>query len=943
MINDNSTIDLASQILTHLIELAKITPDSNNWQNIVKTAINKTKELQQQLPTLAESEVEWRSLVENSSDIICIDNPQTNIVYINPAVEKVLGYSPEFFISRSPLQFIHPDDLTAATEAWHKLASQPLGTSSGWLEYRYRHQNGSWRVLQACGKNLLDDPHVQGIVFHCRDITDSKLAKETLQITNDQLQAVLDAVPGFVSWVSAEGNYLGVNRYLAAAFNLSPEEFIGKEIGFRKSSSQFSCLMAEFMGSSKMSASQTIQAKIDGTNRHYLIAAQKYQQGKAAVSVGINITARKKAEEERDRLFAQIEQQNQNLEAQVQERTTELEKELAERKRAEIALRESEQKLELFFSQSLDGFSFMMLDEPVRWDHTIDQEAALDYIFEHMRFTKINDAMLAQYGAKPEQLIGLTLKELLGHDLAKSREIVRCCFEAGKLQVEAQERKLDGTPIWTESKIICMYDQEGRITGNFCIQREITDRKQAEVALKQSEEKFRQLAENTESAFWITEPSTRKVIYVSPAFEKIWGRERSFIYNSIQTWQAAIHPEDRERIVTLNPQQMYSGSDEQYRIVRPNGEVRWVRDRAFPIYNEQGEVYRLAGIAEDITERKQAAEALSRSEERFRSLVETSSDFVWELDENRIFTYASPQVFSIWGYQPEELLGKSPFDLMTHQEAERVKGIFEEYFNGRKSFQSIENTCVHQKGHSVVMETSGVPIFDSANRFRGYRGMDRDITERKLAEDKIKASLQEKETLLKEIHHRVKNNLQIISSLLRLQSRHIEDQQAIELVSESQNRVRSMALVHEQLYQSSNLAEVDLQKYIQTLTSNLLRSYSINSCRVHLTIDVEPIALGVDLAIPCGLIINELISNCLKYAFPEHRKGEIRVSLHRKGKKSFILTIRDDGIGLPENLDLHSTDTLGLQLVHRLTKQLGGIVELNCDQGTEFKIIAQLP
>ena len=196
------------------------------------------------------------------------------------------------------------------------------------------------------GKNLLDDPNVGGLVFHCRDITESKQAKVTLQETNDQLQAVLDAVPGFVSWVSAEGYYLGVNRYLARAFNLAPEEFTGKEVGFRKSSSEFSQFMAEFMASDKPGASQIVQSQIDNINRYYLIAAQKYQQGRAAVFVGINITARKKVEEERDRLFAQIEQQNQNLEIQVKERTVELEKELAERKRTEMALRESEQQLE---------------------------------------------------------------------------------------------------------------------------------------------------------------------------------------------------------------------------------------------------------------------------------------------------------------------------------------------------------------------------------------------------------------------------------------------------------------------------------------------------------------------------------------------------------------------------------------------------------------------
>lgn len=927
--------NIAIQIIGHLEELFELAPNSKNWESTLKEAISKTQQLQVR-------EAKWRSLVENNSDIVCIKDTEGKILYINSTVEKILGYEPSSIISSSILELVDPDDTASVIENLEKLASQPLGTTNC-FEYRCHHKDGSWRVLQSWGKNLLEDPNIQGLVFHCRDITESKQAKQALQETNDQLQAVLDAVPGFVSWVSAEGNYLGVNRYLARAFNLSPEEFVGKEIGFRKSSSQFSQFMAEFMAGEKIGSSQIIQSQIDNINRYYLIAAQKYQQGKAAVSVGVNITPQKKAEEERDKLFAKIEQQNQNLEALVKERTAELEKELAERKKAEIALRESEQQLELFFSQSLDGFSFMTIDEPIHWHHhTVNKEAALDYIFEHMYFTKVNDAMLAQYGAKRHELTGLTLQELLGHDLEKGREIARRCFDQGNVQVEAQECKLDGTPMWIEQRIICLYDENERITGNFCIQREITGRKKAEEALKQSEEKFRQLAENTESAFWITEPLTRKAIYVSPAFEKIWGRKRSSLYNAVQTWQAAIHPEDRERIVALTPQQMESGSDEQYRIIRPNGEVRWIRDRAFPIRDENDQVYRLAGIAEDITERKEAAEALSRSEERFRGLVETSSDLVWELDNNMRFTYTSPQVSRILGYQPEELLGRSPFDLMSNPEAERVNKTLEPLIKANQPFQCMENYCLHREGYLVVMETSGVPIFDTANQVQGYRGMGRDITERKLAEDKIKASLNEKETLLKEIHHRVKNNLQIISSLLRLQSRRIDNRQTIELVSESQNRVKSMALVHEQLYQSSNLAEVNLQKYIQTLTSNLLSSYSINSHRINLAIDVEPISLGVDLAIPCGLIINELISNCLKYAFPKGRVGKINVNLHSGENNCFILIIKDNGVGLPAKLQPHTANTLGLQLVHRLTRQLGGEIRINRDQGTEFQIIAQL-
>ncbi len=213
--------------------------------------------------------------------------------------------------------------------------------------------------------------------------------------------------------------------------------------------------------------------------------------------------------------------------------------------------------------------------------------------------------------------------------------------------------------------------------------------------------------------------------------------------------------------------------------------------------------------------------------------------------------------------------------------------------------------------------------------------------ERKKAEEKIRTSLQEKELLLKEIHHRVKNNLQVISSLLHLQSYHIKDAQAMEMFQESQDRVQSIALVHEKLYRSPDLTHIDFSQYIKSLTKGLYRSYRIDPKQIELKSKIEDVSLGIDMAVPCGLIVNELVSNSLKHGFPPHWKGKgrIGVMLRRKGEDEVELIVRDNGIGMKKEVDHSDDSSLGLRMVHILVvDQLQGSVNVNRKNGTVIKI-----
>ena len=335
-------------------------------------------------------------------------------------------------------------------------------------------------------------------------------------------------------------------------------------------------------------------------------------------------------------------------------------------------------------------------------------------------------------------------------------------------------------------------------------------------------------------------------------------------------------------------------------------------------------------LAAEISQRMQAEANLRESEERFRRLSDAAFEAVviHEMGEvievNQAFT-------KMLGYEPSEIIGKSILDLIDPAYRDEV---FERICSQDET--PIEAMGLKKDGTSIFVEANAktIPYEGRVARVTALR----DITERKRAEEQISASLKEKEVLLKEIHHRVKNNLQVISSLLYLQSDYIKDQATKDMFKESQNRVRSMALIHEKLYQTDDLANVDFSDYTKKLTADLLRSYGLNPMAVTIQISIEDVFLGVDTAIPCGLIINELVSNALKYAFPEGRDGVIRVDLRAGDENTFTLIVGDNGVGFPKGMDFQNTDTLGLELVNMLTKQIGGTVELHNTNGTEFEI-----
>ena len=237
---------------------------------------------------------------------------------------------------------------------------------------------------------------------------------------------------------------------------------------------------------------------------------------------------------------------------------------------------------------------------------------------------------------------------------------------------------------------------------------------------------------------------------------------------------------------------------------------------------------------------------------------------------------------------------------------------------------------------------SKVAVFVDLNRKR--RDLQRlndalqaEIAQRRNAEEAVRHA-REKEVLLQEIHHRVKNNLQIITSLLRMQSRAVQDPAFSEALRECQNRVASMALIHDKLYRARDLARVSFGEYVRDLTNNILSSYALPARSVRVRLDIDDLSLSLDYAVPCGLILNELMSNCLKHAFPVGHSGTVSVGFHAEGEEELCLVVRDDGVGVPVDVDLGRTSSLGWRLVRALVEQLGGVVQCQTAGGTSVEI-----
>ena len=591
-------------------------------------------------------------------------------------------------------------------------------------------------------------------------------------------------------------------------------------------------------------------------------------------------------------------------------------RDVTERKKSEKALVESENRYRSLFENMLEGFLLakMVFDsegEPVNWIHLADNKS-------YRRITGFDDA------------VGKNASDLIP-DLKETNpelfEIFGRVSTTGN--TESFETYIKFFDKWLN--IAVFSPEKNHFVAIF---EDITKKKNSEMALINSEEKFREVFNNANDAMFL-----QKILNKGPG---------KFI--EVNDKASASLGYTKEELVNLELKDIISNDTILYlptvfeKVLR-QGKATFDSEhvtkdgKIFPVevnthlFYIKGEQY-LLSIARDISERKKTENALVSSERKYRTIFENIQDVFFKTDKNGIFKIISPSIERYSGYKPEEIIGKSaekfyfdPNERKLFLEEIEKKGHVEDH---ELSFKTKDNKVINVSINAQITR-------NSLNEPDGIEGTIRDITERKQMEIKLKKSLKEKEMLLKEIHHRVKNNLMIISSLLSLQSDYIKDKASKNIFIESQNRARSMALIHEKLYQSTDLKSINFGDYIRNLTSELFYTYRVGKVKVELVYNIEDLNLDVNTAIPLGLIANELITNSLKYAFLDGNDGIVNIEF-RKEDHNYLFIIKDNGVGLPEGFDFKNSDSLGLQLVNSLSEQIDAEIELNTDNGTEFKI-----
>ncbi len=324
--------------------------------------------------------------------------------------------------------------------------------------------------------------------------------------------------------------------------------------------------------------------------------------------------------------------------------------------------------------------------------------------------------------------------------------------------------------------------------------------------------------------------------------------------------------------------------------------------------------------------------------EKLSLVVSRTDNAVLIADPEGQVEWVNDGFIRLFGIPKEKLIDKklseiNVYEKIDHEISEAIKNQHSRIFESNVNTNGDENLWI---------SSTLTPIYDEEGPLKKLVVVDTDITAGKKMQQQIESSLKEKDVLLKEIHHRVKNNLQIIISLLNLQSGYIKDEATLKAVKEGQNRVRSMALVHEKFYQSDKISEIDFAEYIEKLCHFLYQSYGDKTDRIELQIKGDHIELDMDTAMPCGLLINEIVSNAYKYAFPDQNKGIIMIEL-KKTNGTMTLKVHDNGIGLPENFDVEKSESLGMQLIQALTSQLDGELKVSHENGTTFEVSFPYP
>lgn len=777
-------------------------------------------------------------------------------------------------------------------------------------EIRAQDRHQSILFLEASG-SYINYQEAKTEVYLFYDITSRKRAEQALGQSIDRFRNLVENSPNGI--------------FILTDYKIKYTNQSGIHLfGYQEEDDIFDCEFASFFASAnEANIKQIMELVREGEEVDYTEAKIKDRTGKE-IDVGIkaNLTVYENQPSIQvtvNNLSTRMLLIQEQVRAQLAEEINEiLKREIEEHKNTQLKLIEAQ------------NFTRNIIES------SIDMIIAID---DQFNITEINAAAQGHFGYSEKDLSGLTARDLF----AKGKEfefVLDSLEKTGVYSGEIHNIKKDGQIFVSLLSASLIRNESGEVLGSMGVSRDITEVKKAENELIQSEERYRDLFENA-SDFILSLDENGKFKYANNAFKNTLGYSESELKK--KTIFDLVSSTSIDRNVSVFDG--FVGERMKVLFVAKNGSVIITEGSASTrLKNDQN--HSIRGIFRDVTQTRQKEREALEQKAKLESIFDSTRNvMMWTLDSDYCVTTCNENFVQHM---------KEHHGLEMKIGAEFLKKIKEHvnkdlYQNQLKSFdlafkgkpQEFELPLINSDGRPIWLQAFLNPVILDGN-LEEISCLTYDITDRIEIDRKIRDSLKEKEVLLQEVHHRVKNNLQVISSILNLQSSYVTDEKTLEILSESQNRIKSMSYIHESLYQTADFSAVDFPDYLDTLVRNLVHSYSITSGNVQVLASYDEVALSLDQSIPCGLIINELVSNAMKYAYVNSEDPKLWVELKKSGKKVSVL-VADNGVGLPVDFKYEEADSLGIQLVYTLVEQLDAEIEVDSSSGTRFFISFDVP
>ncbi|MBT3756597.1 MAG: PAS domain S-box protein [Candidatus Cloacimonetes bacterium] len=867
---------------------SKIIYGKNGRPSGIDGIMRDVTERKQAKEALQSSEERLKLLFDAAPDAYYLNDLKGNFVDANKAAEDMLGYTKNEIAGQNllKLKIISPKQIVKATRL---LAINALGKGTGPDEFILNKKDGTTvdTEIRTFPVKIDDKTVVLGIA---RDITERKRAEEALSISENNLRALFRSMKDIVLEIDYDGRYVNIAPTSPNLLYKPSKEMIGKTLHEIFPKSEADNFLKFIRKSLEINESITMEYPLTIKGKTVWFEGRASHKTKNTV------------------LY--------------------IAHDITERKKNEAALKESEEKYRNLVERANDGICIIM-----------------DGI---VTFT--NPRLLELWGGTNEEIIGSPFTNFIHPD------------ELNKL-VEYYKKRLKGekTPSIYESVLLHKSGSKvyvelsaGIITfkgkpADLIIIRDITERKQTEEALKDSEQLNKAVIDHSPIGISVRDKKG-SLLLSNNAWQNLWG----FSEKEINRYK-----ESREKLV-FNEKDSYLGEhlNKIKEIYETGGEyyireiklshskknkAEWISQYFYSIMDEKGAVQRVVVLTVDITKRKKAEDTLSVQRQRLSDILEGTNAGTWDWHVQTGEVIFNERWAEIIGYTLKDL---KPININTWMDnvhpddLPNASLLLDRHFNRESDYYDVEFRQPHKDGRWIWVNARG-KVIEWADNGKPLRmsGTHLDITERKEAEEQIARDLKIKNSLLQEIYHRTKNNMSVISSMLTMQSRNTENEFVKTTFKEMINKIKAMSLVHQKLYQVKDLSRINLKEYIEDLIHQLRLSYSFGATLVSLKFEMDEVFTLIDTAVPLGLVLNELISNIFKHAFPTEIKGEIRIHLFKEANDVINLHLSDNGVGIPLNMDLRKEGSMGLGTMFSLIEyQLKGEVTYSVENGLKWCI-----